>query len=74
MKTIDLHGIFHKDVDDILSKSISETIKKGDKNLKIITGNSDKMKDIVSKRLNKLNLFYQLGDPINPNYILVWFG
>lgn len=45
---IDLHGIKHEDVKQILDKAIWECMKKKKSRLYAITGNSEVMKKIVS--------------------------
>ena len=64
---LDLHGIPHSDVQEL----VSEWIYCQPLPLKIITGNSDKMKKIVTKTLNSLKYTYIIGDNINQGYIKV---
>jgi DNA-nicking Smr family endonuclease len=47
MKTIDLHGVRHNDVQRKLDVFFWEMIQKNQSEVRIITGWSDKMKDIV---------------------------
>lgn len=46
---IDLHGVKHEDVKQILDKHIWECMKKKKLRLWVITGNSDDMKRIVKE-------------------------
>lgn len=46
--TLDLHGIKHEDVKQLLDGSIWECMQKKKPRLYVITGNSDEMKRIVS--------------------------
>jgi len=64
---LDLHGIKHQDVgvvveDFVLKNQYCLPIK-------IITGNSDKMKSIVKHILTKHNFNYSDGDYYNRGYI-----
>jgi len=72
MDSIDLHGVLHRDVSDIIDKSLWDAMKLGKREIKIITGNSDKMKKIVSNRLSDYGFHFSVGDPINKGYILVF--
>jgi len=47
MKTIDLHGVRHNDVQRKLDVFFWEMIQKNQSEVRIITGWSDKMKNIV---------------------------
>lgn len=47
MKTIDLHGVRHVDVQRILDIFFWEMIQKNQKEVRVITGWSDEMKKIV---------------------------
>ncbi len=50
--TLDLHGIKHQDVYRLLDAFIWENIKKKNKRIEIITGNSDTMKSLVKNCLS----------------------
>ena len=52
MKTIDLHGIKHKDVE----KVVIEAVCGNEVPLRIITGNSKRMKKLVSEALEYFDL------------------
>ena len=52
METIDLHRVIHQEVRDKLIRKI-ESLWNSNRELKIITGNSDKMKEIVKEGLDK---------------------
>ncbi|MDB2481728.1 hypothetical protein N9W84_01015 [bacterium] len=67
--TLDLHGAMHHEVIGICSKFINKNFGK---ELKIITGNSDKMKEIVIEIIISYNLEYRIGDYINFGYIVVY--
>ena len=66
---LDLHGLKHEDVfvlveDFILQNQVALP-------LRVITGNSDKMKAIVIDVIQKHNFNYSDGDYYNRGYILV---
>tara|TARA_Y100001968_G_C19437890_1_gene760854 strand:- start:1433 stop:1681 length:249 start_codon:yes stop_codon:yes gene_type:complete len=66
---LDLHGVQHSEVfilvEDFILKNQSLLP------LKLITGNSDKMKSIVLEVIKKHNFNYSEGDYYNRGYILV---
>lgn len=64
---IDLHGMVHRDIDDILENHCYLNIPP----FKIITGNSNKMKKKVINFLDKNNFKYMSGDIYNQGYINV---
>lgn len=53
---IDLHGIRHHEVQNLLDKFLTKHLYQGTKEIYIITGNSDKMKDVVDSVLSDYNL------------------
>ena len=64
---LDLHGITH----DLASDLVEDFVLKNQYNLplKIITGNSDKMKTIVIHILKRHQFKYSEGDYYNRGYI-----
>ena len=54
MKTLDLHGMFH----DTVERHVENFVLLNDSPLRIITGNSDKMKEIVVTVLTEHNFKY----------------
>ena len=50
-KTLDLHGVYHKEVKKLVDSFIADHILKGSNSVFIITGNSTEMKSIVSETL-----------------------
>jgi len=52
MKTIDLHGVKHKDVEKVVSEAVCDN----EVPLRIITGNSTVMKNLVIKTLKHFDL------------------
>ena len=68
MKTLDLHGIKHYDVNDVCHIFINDN---WGEEMKIITGNSFMMKKIVSKILDFYELNYSLDNPYQMGYIII---
>jgi DNA-nicking Smr family endonuclease len=56
MKEIDLHGIKHENVTKLLDSFLYEHLTKRTDYITIITGNSDKMKELVLSILKEYNL------------------
>jgi len=54
--TLDLHGVKHKDVFICVDKFIGEHILIGNPEVHIITGHSDKMKELVNEVLGDYGL------------------
>ena len=52
MTSIDLHGVKHEEVLDLLDKFIWENMKKNSDSIMVITGNSEGMKKIVQDIAN----------------------
>ena len=55
MKKIDLHGIKHEDVDRL----VENFVLLNDAPMRIITGNSNKMRDLVIEVLDRHNIEYE---------------
>lgn len=51
MKTLDLHGVKHAEVAKLMDQFIWEQMNKKSKEIEIITGLSQTMKDVVIKNL-----------------------
>lgn len=58
MKSIDLHGVKHADVQRKLDKFFWQMIQENRKEFKVITGFSDKMKSIVRNVCNDYGFIY----------------
>ena len=71
MKKIDLHGIKHESVRPLLIRFIEDNWDQdGPKqDAEIITGHSDKMKEIVKEILGEYKLEYTEGNLTNQGYI-----
>ena len=65
MVEIDLHGFKHSEVEDKLANWVILQYNMGNFPLRIITGNSKKMKDIVHKVCERHNFI--AGDPLDSN-------
>tara|TARA_Y100000593_G_scaffold76625_1_gene141713 strand:- start:1156 stop:1368 length:213 start_codon:yes stop_codon:yes gene_type:complete len=68
MKTIDLHGLRHWEADEALHIFINDNW--GDE-IRIITGNSTYMKNLVCEILIFYKLTFTLDNPCNMGYIIV---
>ncbi len=65
MKEIDLHGLEHSEVDNLLGNWLILECNKGNMPLKLITGNSSHMKEIVHKVANEFN--FRVSKPLDGN-------
>jgi hypothetical protein len=70
MRTLDLHGVKHSDVQNIFDNFMYENIKLNSKEVEIITGISEQMKRIV-KKLSEDYIMDCYDDPINPGKIII---
>jgi hypothetical protein len=68
MRVLDLHGVRHYLVEEICHSFINDN---WGHEIKIITGNSLKMKQIVSEVLKFYKLNYSLDNPFDMGYIIV---
>ena len=68
--TLDLHGVRHKDVEDIVHSFIN-THWQSEQELHIITGHSSLMKSLVKKVLSLYDVEIEEGDLTNFGYIRV---
>ena len=59
MKTLDLHGVKHADVAKLMDQFIWEQMNKKSKEVEIITGISQTMKQVVIKNLKDYDFSYQ---------------
>lgn len=70
MDSLDLHGIRHLDVPNKIDQFLWESMKKNKKEVHIITGHSQIMKNLVRNTLYDYNMNYEV-DFINPGTLLV---
>ena len=68
MKALDLHGVRHYDVENRCHLFINDN---WGKEMKIITGNSFMMKQIVLNILKFYKLDFKLDNPYNLGYLIV---
>ena len=68
MKILDLHGYKHREASDRCHIFINDH---WGEELKIITGNSERMKDLVSEILLFYKLNFSLDNPYGMGYIIV---
>lgn len=68
-RALDLHTIKHADVPRLVEDYV--LANQNSLPLRIITGDSDKMKKLVIERLKTHGFKYQIGDKFNKGYIIV---
>ena len=66
---LDLHGTFYRDVSTKVHRFISKCIMDKTQEVEIVTGNSDRMKEIVREVLSEYNL--KSESPIYNNGTLI---
>jgi DNA-nicking Smr family endonuclease len=71
MNQIDLHGVKHAFVREKLEEFFRREIKKPYSQLKVITGQSEVMKKIVSETAEEFG-FIAEPNPINPGCLFIW--
>lgn len=72
VKDLDLHYVKHSEVENLVEKYVMYNEK--NLPLKIITGNSAQMKEIVINVLKLHKYKYKIGEPFNQGYITVLKG
>ena len=65
-KRLDLHGIRHADVKQLVIQFIEDNWESEEEDFEIITGHSANMKGIVLNVLDEYNLQYTVGELFNP--------
>lgn len=70
MKKIDLHGVKHADVQRQLDVFLWEGMQKGVKTSTVVTGNSIKMKELVTSVAQEYG-FKVIQDPTNEGSVIV---
>jgi hypothetical protein len=68
-RPLDLHTINHPDVPHLVENYVLS--RQNSFPLKIVTGDSSKMKSIVTECLKSHKFKYQIGDKFNKGYIIV---
>jgi DNA-nicking Smr family endonuclease len=58
MKTLDLHGVKHADVPKLMDQFLWEQMNKKTREVEIITGMSQAMKQVVIKNLKDYDFIY----------------
>ena len=69
-KELDLHNVRHQDVQTKLDKFLGEHMMKGTNEIRIVTGNSDNMKNVVDDVLNDYGLTSQTS-PLNNGILII---
>tara|TARA_R110000824_G_scaffold314432_1_gene501284 strand:+ start:452 stop:670 length:219 start_codon:yes stop_codon:yes gene_type:complete len=67
METLDLHNVRHKDV----VRKVEDFLSWEDLPVKIITGNSERMKELVIGVIKRFNLFCHYEDLRNSGCLIV---
>jgi DNA-nicking Smr family endonuclease len=70
MKTLDLHGVKHSDVQSMFDEFIYENMKLNTKEVEIITGISEQMKRIV-RNLSDEYTMNCYEHPLNPGKLII---
>lgn len=70
MKTLDLHGVKHSDVQSMFDEFIYENMKLDTKEVEIITGISEQMKRIVRNLSDDYSMDCY-DHPLNPGKIII---
>ena len=60
-KELDLHNVRHKDVQYVMDKFLGEHMMNGEEHVTIITGDSERMKEIVKEVLDDYGLEPEVG-------------
>lgn len=68
-RPLDLHSVKHPDVVRLVENYV--LCRQNSFPLKIITGDSDKMKAIVIEFIKQYKFKYQIGDKYNKGYIVI---
>lgn len=73
--TIDLHGIKHNEVPEVIDSFVWDCIKLGVDHAEIITGNSTEMKTIVKNVLMDYGLepcnFFNMGGSMTVDFVTI---
>ncbi len=70
IKELDLHNIRHQDVQTKLDKFLGEHMMKGSNEVRVVTGDSDKMKKVVDGILKDYGLISELS-PLNNGILII---
>ena len=69
LPSLDLHGIYHREVDDLLHNFLNDNLD--NLPVEVITGNSDKMKEIVTKIIKSYDLEMRIKSHYNLGSFIV---
>ncbi len=67
MKSLDLHGRHHYSIQDI----VEEFIYCNETPLKIVTGNSQRMRELVTQVVERNGLYYHFENLINTGCLII---
>lgn len=68
---LDLHGMSHYQINSYVDSFIWNCMKSNKSTGEIITGNSERMKNLVIEIIKDYNIEYQVGDTYNHGYIKI---
>jgi DNA-nicking Smr family endonuclease len=69
---LDLHGKSHYDVSNLLDQFIWESMKLGFPSIEVVTGNSQRMKNVVIDVISEYQFSYEVGNFWNSGYIRIF--
>ena len=69
LPSLDLHGIYHREVEGLLHNFLNDNLD--NLPVEIITGNSDRMKEIVTKIIESYNLEMRIKSHYNLGSFIV---
>jgi DNA-nicking Smr family endonuclease len=69
---LDLKGKSHYEISNLVDQFIWKGMCRGNHELEIVTGNSERMKEFVIKSIQDYKLEYKIGDLWNQGYIRVF--
>jgi DNA-nicking Smr family endonuclease len=72
MLELDLHGTNHNEAQFLVDQFIYKGISRGEHEIRVITGNSDRMREITMKSIKDHGLDFTVGDPYNMGYIRIF--
>ena len=69
LPSLDLHGIYHREVEGLLHNFLNDNLD--NLPVEVITGNSDRMKEIVTKIIESYNLEMRIKSHYNLGSFIV---
>jgi uncharacterized protein YggU (UPF0235/DUF167 family) len=69
---VDLHGKHHHEVSRIIDRFIWDGMRLNKKEIEVVTGNSNRMKEVVIDIIEEHQLDYSIGNVINKGFITIY--